>query len=165
MREALKAINELKRKKLIEDYAVGGGIAALFYIEPFLTYDLDVFISVPLQKEGSRIISLSPLYDYLEKKGCSWKGEHILAGGVPVQFIPADKLEVEAIANAKSVEYDGIKTKVFTPEYLIAILLRVGRKKDFYKIDMLTRQADINRKTLDDILKRYNLAETFRRLK
>ena len=40
MKKTPKVINELKERGLIDDYAIGGGIAALFYIEPFLTYDL-----------------------------------------------------------------------------------------------------------------------------
>ncbi len=49
MKETIKIINELKKKGLIENYAIGGGIAAIFYIEPILTYDLDVFI-IPSEK-------------------------------------------------------------------------------------------------------------------
>jgi len=44
MKETLKVINELREKNLIDDYAIGGGIGALSYIEPFLTYDLAVAI-------------------------------------------------------------------------------------------------------------------------
>jgi len=33
MKNTLKVINELKEKGLIDDYAICGGIAALFYIE------------------------------------------------------------------------------------------------------------------------------------
>ncbi len=46
MKKTIEIINELKSKKLIDDYAIGGGIGALFYIEPFLTYDLDIFIII-----------------------------------------------------------------------------------------------------------------------
>jgi hypothetical protein len=34
MRKTLEIINELKQKGFITDYAIGGGIATLFYIEP-----------------------------------------------------------------------------------------------------------------------------------
>lgn len=164
MKKTLKVLNELKKKNLITDYAIGGGIAALFYIEPFLTYDLDVFIisSKKEDKKKEEIISLSPIFDYLNRRGYSWKGEHIDIEGIPVQFIPADELEEEAVKNAREVKYERIKTKIITPEYLIAILFRAGRKKDTEKIEKLLEQADIDRKKLNNILKKYGLIEKFK---
>jgi len=161
MKKAINIINELKKKNLIEDYAIGGGIAALFYIEPFLTYDLDIFITLPPKEKEKKLIVLSPIFDYLKKKGCSWKGEHIIVEGIPVQFIPADELEEEAMNNAKTILYEGVETKVVTPEYLIAILFRAGRKKDLEKVEKLLTQAEIDEKKLNDILNSYNLKEQF----
>lgn len=115
---------------MIKDYAIGGGIATIFYVEPSLTYDLDVFIIPSVKGKKKNLILLSPIFDHLEDKGCQWSGEHIIIEGIPVQFIPADKLEEEAVRKAKPIEYEKVKTKVMTPEYLISVLLRVGRKKD-----------------------------------
>lgn len=165
MRQTLKVINELKDKGLINDYAIGGGIAALFYIEPFLTYDLDVFIISVERADEKNLILLSPIFDYLKSKGYSWKGEHIIMEGVPVQFIPADELEKEAVENAKVMEYEGIKAKIITPEYLIVILLRAGRKKDIEKIEKLLEQTDIDRTKLEEILNKFGLKERFKFLK
>ena len=36
----LRVIRELKDKRIILDFAIGGGIAVLYYVEPLLTYDL-----------------------------------------------------------------------------------------------------------------------------
>jgi hypothetical protein len=44
MKSAIKIMNELKKEKLIKDYAVGGAIGALKWVEPFFTRDLDIFI-------------------------------------------------------------------------------------------------------------------------
>ncbi len=164
MRETIRAINGLKKESLIEDYAIGGGIAAIFYIEPFLTYDLDVFV-IPTQKEkeGS-VILLTPIFDYFRNMGYSFKGEHIVIEGVPVQFIPADELEEEAVRNGKQIEYEGVETKVLPPEYLVAILLRAGRKKDIAKVESLLQQAKVNRKRLKDILRRYGLSDKLNNL-
>jgi len=105
LRNTLKIINELKKKKLIKDYAIGGGIAALFYIEPFLTYYLDIFVILPSKEiNKKKLILLSPIFEYLASKGYSWRGEHIIIEGIPVQFIPADPLEEEAIKNAKEIK-------------------------------------------------------------
>lgn len=164
MRKTLKIINELKKKGLIEDYAIGGGIATIFYVEPFLTYDLDVFI-IPSKKEKRKnLILLSPMFDYLKDKGYHWSGEHIIIEGIPVQFIPADKLEEEAIRKAKQTEYEGIKIRVMTPQYLTSILLRAGRKKDMEKIEKLMQQAKVDMKKLKDILHRYGLSEKIKLL-
>ncbi|MCL0092519.1 hypothetical protein M1N92_02470 [Dehalococcoidia bacterium] len=65
MEKTLKVFNELEKTGLIRRYVIGGGIAVLFYAEPILTYDLDVFCLLPvcprllqagqgvLQKEGA----------------------------------------------------------------------------------------------------------------
>ncbi|MEW6041279.1 MAG: nucleotidyltransferase [Elusimicrobiota bacterium] len=162
MQEAIKVINELKEKRLIKDYAIGGGIAAIYYIEPFLTYDLDIFILIT--KEDKELILLTPIYNFLESKGYHWKGEHIVIGEMPVQLIPADELEEEAIDNARKIKFEGIETKVIKPEYLIPILLRAGREKDKEKITKLLEQADVNRAKLDKILIKYHLTEKFKKI-
>ena len=164
MDKTIKVINNLLEKGLIEDYAIGGGIATIFYVEPFLTYDLDVFI-IPSEKEKKgNIILLSPIFEYLKDKGCHWIGEHIIIEGMPVQFIPVDKLEEEAVRNAKQIEYEGVKTKIITPEYLICILLRAGRKKDMEKIEKFLEQTEIDMKKLKDILSKYGLSEKIKLL-
>jgi predicted nucleotidyltransferase len=161
MKDTLKVVNELKEKGLITDYAIGGGIATLFYIEPFLTYDLDMFIISAKRMRQKGVILLTDVFDYLRSKGYCWKGEHIIIEGVPVQFIPADELEKEAIERARETEYEGVKTKVVNLEHLIAILLRAGRRKDIEKVERLLEQTEIDRKLLEDILKRFKLEEKF----
>ena len=164
MKETLKILNELKERKLIEDYAIGGGIATIFYVEPFFTYDLDVFI-IPVEKRPQKnILLLSPIFDYLKDEGYHWRGEHMMIEGIPVQFIPANELEEEAIRKAKPTEYEKIKTKIVTPEYLIPILLLAGRRKDKEKIKKLLEQAKIDRRKLEKILTRYRLKEKIKNL-
>lgn len=157
MEKAIKIINEIERNGLIRKYAIGGGIATIFYVEPILTYDLDVFI-IPSEKgKEKNLILLSPIFDYLKDRGYSWHGEHIIIEGIPVQFIPVDKLEEEAVRNAKEIEYKGVKTNIIAPEYLISILLRAGRKKDIEKMEKLLEQVRIDMKKLRDILHRFSL--------
>lgn len=81
-----------------------------------------------------------------------------------VQFIPVDELEEEAVKNAKTIKYKGFKTKVLTPEYLIAVLVRAGRKKDIEKVEKLMIQTKINQTKVQDILQRYGLKEKFKHL-
>ncbi|HEX9912858.1 MAG TPA: hypothetical protein VGB01_06400 [candidate division Zixibacteria bacterium] len=161
MKKTIQVLNQLQKKGLIKDYAIGGGIATIFYVEPFFTYDLDVFIIPSGMAKEQNLILLSPVYNYLETKGYKWKGEHIIIEGIPVQFIPANELEEEAITNARKIGYEGVKTRVMTPEYLIALLLRAGRKKDLGKIEKLLEQTRIDRRKLGAILRKYGLDKKF----
>jgi hypothetical protein len=45
LKKTLKVLNDLKKKGIIKDYAIAGGIATIFYVEPILTYDLDIFFT------------------------------------------------------------------------------------------------------------------------
>jgi len=165
MKEALEILNNLKDMVLIKDYAIGGGIATIFYTEPVFTYDLDVFVIVK-SKPNEKIISLAPIYDYLTSKGYSWKGEHIIIEGLPVQFIPVESgIEREAIDNARDITYNGIKTKILSAEYLIAIALKVGRRKDFEKITRLFEQSKIDKSVLEKMLKKHGLSDKFKKWK
>jgi hypothetical protein len=65
--KTLTILNNLVTQGLLEQYAIGGGIAVLFYAEPILTYDLYVFCLLP--KKQDDLISLSPIYEYLLEKG------------------------------------------------------------------------------------------------
>ena len=162
MKNTLKVLNELKEKKLIEDYAIGGAIAALRWAEPFFTQDLDIFIVLEKETDDKGLIILTPIYEYLQSKGYVWKGHWIIIEGVPVDIFPADPLEKEAIEHAQEAEYEEVRTKVLIPEYLIALFLRAGRDKDLRKIQMLSEQCEIDRERLRRILSQYGLDEKFR---
>ena len=80
---------------------------------------------------------------------------------IPVDLFPVDELEKEAVENAKETEYQGAKTKIIVPEYLIALFLRTNRDKDERKIKMLLEQAQINMEKLTKILNEHGLTEKF----
>jgi hypothetical protein len=86
MEKTLEIINQMQREGLFSKYAIGGGIAALFYIEPITTFDLDIFILLPETTGG--IVSLASIYTWSEKKGYRLLKEQIVIKGVPAQFIP-----------------------------------------------------------------------------
>lgn len=164
MKNAIRVMNELKERGLIKDYAIGGAIAALRWTEPFFTVDLDVFIILEEEADERGLIVLSPIYEYLKERGYVWKGHWIMIEGIPVDIFPADPLEKEAIAEAEEIEYEGVNTKVLTPEYLIALFARAGREKDKRKISLLLEQAEVDRQKLERILDRYGLSERSRDL-
>ncbi len=158
MKKTIVVINRMLEEGIIENYAVGGGIAAMYYMEPELTFDIDFFVIVEQEKEIG-IVDLSGIYDFLKREGYKRDGEHIIVEGVPVQFICADELESEAVENAREVTYEGVKTRVIDKEYLAAIFVRVGGEKDRGRIRKIFAQSEIDKAKFDSIIKRYGLEE------
>ncbi len=161
MEKTLKVLNELEKKGLVERYVIGGGIGVLYYAEPVLTYDVDVFCILPAEREG--FITLSPLYEYLRKKGYRAHGEHMVIEGVPVQFIPAyNKLVEEAVGDAVEVKYKRVKTRIVRAEHLLAIMLQTYRAKDRERMLLLLDEAHIDMPYLGKILERHGLEKKWR---
>jgi len=67
MEKALQVLNELERNGELGRYAIGGAMAATFYIEPVLTFDLDIFVVLPEAAGG--LLTLAPLYQALRTRG------------------------------------------------------------------------------------------------
>jgi len=156
--KTLKIIKELKEKKVLKDFSIGGGIAALYYIEPLLTYDLDILF-IPSKDS---IDVLAPIYQYLKEKGFKTKREHVLIQGIPVQFIPVySDLVKEAVQYSDEVKYGRIKTKVLGLEYLIAVMLQTNRPKDKERLIKVFEEAKIDLKLLKKILKKYGLYDKY----
>lgn len=162
MDKTLKVINELKERKIIRDFSIGGGIAVLYYVEPLLTYDLDIFF-IPAE---DRIDVLSPIYDYLKGKGYKPQEEHIVIEGVPVQFIPVyNELIREAVLDTAEVKYGRINTKVLGLEYLVAIMLQTNRPKDRERLAKIFEEVKVDLRFLKKILKKFNLLDRYTRFK
>lgn len=158
MEKTLKFIKELKEKKVLKDFSIGGGIAALYYIEPLLTYDLDIFF-IPI-KDGIDV--LAPIYQYLKEKGFKAKKEHVLIEGVPVKFIPVyNELVKEAVQYSDEAKYGRIKTRVLGLEYLIAVMLQTFRPKDRERLVKIFEEAKIELKLLKKILRKYGLYDKY----
>jgi len=162
--EPLKVINRLVAEKLILDYAIAGGVAALYYTEPILTYDFDVVCRFP--GEGP-LIDPSPIFRRLKQLGVRFGPEdRVIINGVPVQFIPASPgLMEEALSKAADARVCGVKTKILRAEYLAAVMLELYRPKDRAKLDLLVNNDAVafDRPRFLDILNRYKLAEKWKR--
>ena len=157
MKRTLAVLNELETEGLFARYAIGGAVAATFYTEPVLTFDLDVFVL--LQPQGhSGLISLSPIYEALRRRGYGEENDTVLIEGIPVQFLPAyNPLVEEALAQAREIDYEGVATRVPLAEHLIAICLQTGRAKDRARVDLLREQGTLDSARLADILRRHKL--------
>jgi hypothetical protein len=160
MDKAIKVLNEMQSKGIVKKYALGGAVAAIFYVEPILTYDLDVFF-VPSEKNES-LLALSPVYDYLTGKGYKVEKEHIIIEGIPVQFLPIyNELIEEAVDNAEPLKYKDTIVNVIRQEYLVAIMIQTFRPKDKERIIKFLNEGNIDETQLEKILEKYNLKKRF----
>lgn len=159
MKKTLAILNELKKAGLITDYAIGGGMGAVFYVEPFLTYDLDVFI---LARDPSGLQPLEPIYQFLKKRGCRPQKEQIVIEGVPVQFLPAyNGLLDEAVREARAIRFQGTPTRVMRVEHLAAVMIQTGRAKDRERFFKVLDEAKMDPEKLSGIIGRFGLNEKY----
>ncbi len=159
MKTAIQALNTLEREGVLKRYAIGGAMGALFYVEPFTTFDLDVFVIVP-QPEGAVLYTLNPVYRRLEAMGYHAEKECVIIDQVPVQFLPAyNPLLEEALQDAVDVVYEDVPTRVLSAEHLVAVSVQTGRAKDRMRIPMFQEADVLNIDKLQDILRRHGLME------
>jgi hypothetical protein len=156
MERTLQVLNELEREGVLSRYAVGGAMGATFYIEPLLTFDLDIIVVLPKTKAG--LLTLAPLYEVLRAKGYAEERECVVIEGVPVQFLPVyNALLEEALREAREMSYQATETRVLRVEHLVAICLQTGRPKDRERVRILREQASLDDVYLTAILRRHQL--------
>jgi len=81
----------------LPNYAIRWAIGAVFYIEPFATQDVDVFVM--MQTESSGLVATIPGWDYLKDRGYTeTRGEAIVVEDWPVQFIPVSNWKKKRIS-------------------------------------------------------------------
>ena len=161
MEQTIQVINRMKEDGVIENYAIGGAIAAMFYIDPFATEDLDIFFAI---RDAEGVIDfLSPIYEYLTKRGYQVEGVMINIEGWPVQFLPLyNPLVEEAVEQANETEYHQTPVRVIRAEHLVAIMLDTGRPKDYARITSFLETGNVDTESLMDILSRYDLEKKWR---
>src|SRR5437867_2115901 len=153
METTLQVLNDLERAGVVSRYAIGGAMGAMFYVEPVLTFDLDVFVVLP--QAGGGLLTLAPLYEALRARGYHEEKECVNIEGVPVQFLPAyNALLEEALAEARETRYEATTTRVLRAEHLLAIALQTGRDKDRERVRLLREQASLDQKYLAAVLAR-----------
>lgn len=166
MEATLAVLNDLVARGIITKYAIGGAVGAIFWVEPFDTIDLDVFVFLPA--DSPPLDPLRTVFADLEGRGYSFEGEFLLIEGVPVQFLPADDtkgLTRAALEQAVAVSYLGgaepVPAWVLSPEYLIALALDVHRSKDYERVSRLLNEAPVDRHLVSELIVRFGLAESW----
>lgn len=163
MEAALRVLNDMEAKGILRSHAIGGAMALLFHTEPVATFDLDIFCLVP---ESGPLVSLAPIYDFLRAGGHEVAAEHVVIGGVPVQFIPAyNALVTEALEAAEPKTFGQTSTRVLRLEHLLAIMLQTDRPKDRQRAALLATSASFDNPRLEGILARHQLTDAWNRIR
>ena len=163
MKKTISVLNDMLADRVVENYAIGGAMAALFYAEPVVTYDLDVFVLLPAQ-EGS-LVRLDKIYGYLKGRSYKVDKEHVLIEGIPVQFLPAyNALTEDAVREAAQLKFEGEPVRVARLEHLLAIMAQTGRAKDKARIEQLLDECKVDRKALTRILTRHTLLGAWKKI-
>ena len=160
MEKTLEIINRMEADGVIGRYAIGGAMAAIFYVEPFTTYDLDIFFATSV---SGGLITLTPVYEYLTAAGYEAEGEAVNIEGWPVQFLPTyNPLVAEAVEQAVEIKFKGTPTRVVNAEHLVAIMVQTGRGRDFARASRFLEEGVVNMESLTDILSRHQLTDKWR---
>ena len=158
MKATLEVINRMQAEGVIAHYAIGGAVGATFYLEPAATLDIDIFVILPYEQEGS-LVSLGRIYEFLQARGYRAQDEHIVIEGWPVQFlVPATELEKQAVVNAVPERFEDINIWVMPEEFLVLIALQTGRRKDHLRILQFLDQGTVDLRILEVLIDIYGLA-------
>lgn len=162
MEKTLEIINRMEAEGRIGRYAIGGAMAAIFYVEPFTTYDLDIFFATSM---SGGLVTLTPVYEYLAAAGYETEGETVNIEGWPVQFLPTyNPLVAEAVERAVEIKFKNTPTRVLSAEHLVAIMLQTGREKDYARAAKFLEEGVVNIERLTDIVARHGLSNKWRTL-
>jgi len=163
IREVIAVINQMQADGIVDHYAIGGAVGATFYLEPVATLDVDVFVTFRAEP-GTLLVTLQPIFNYLKPRGGEMKGEYIVIGGWPVQFLPpVTPLVEEALKEAVARDVDGVTAQIFTAGHLAAIALQTGRPKDKARLLQFIQARILDDDRFQAILIRHNLIDAWRK--
>ncbi|HEY4113465.1 MAG TPA: hypothetical protein VGM17_05330 [Rhizomicrobium sp.] len=172
MRNTIEVVTRLAEKRVITNYAIAGAVAALNYIEPMLTDDLDILISLEgFEKHASGLLLLGPIEKALAQMGYTERTDvGYRIEGWPVQFLPvASPLDEEGLLEAVEVNvaepgHPPLQARVLRAEHIVATALNVGRPKDIVRIQAFLEQNAVDLRQLKTVLDRHNLGEAWHAL-
>jgi hypothetical protein len=170
LRRTIEVVTKLAEKRVIGSYAIAGAVAAINYIQPMLTEDLDILISIDgFEKRTSGLLLLGPIekalaeMGYTERTNVGYKIE-----GWPVQFLPVGSpLDEEALEQAIEIDVADkdetpLKARCLRAEHVVAVALKVGRLKDLARIQAFLEQNAVDLKRLKIVLERHSLMTAWR---
>ena len=148
--DAVAALNDFKRRRVIRDYAIIGAVAATAYMEPIFTEDIDIVILVDSDEEYLQA------YGVIAGQSEGQEGMHQVMGGVPVQLFPSTVMPLyrDAVEQARKVRINNVRAKVATAEHLVLLYLTANRQRDRLRVSYLIEDVDESR--LQSILERFD---------
>jgi len=162
MKKTLEVLNRLVSEKVILDYAIGGAMGAMWYMEAISTMDLDIFV---VFIDNKTLDPISPIYKKLNELGYQQdlqQKECINIEGIPVQFLPVyNDLMDDAMKHSKVIDYEGTAARVLSAEHLAAICVQTGRMKDKFRVEMFLHSDKFDKALFVSILDANNLRERF----
>ncbi len=164
LRKTIEVVAKLAAEGAITQYAIADAVAALNYIQPTLTEDLDILFSVEdLEERRSGLVLLTPIEAALAKLGYTERSDiGIWIEGWPVQFLPvASALDEEALSQAAEVEFqsgeESVVARVLRAEHVVATALKLGRLKDLASVETFLEQEAVDLTKLKGVLERHRL--------
>jgi hypothetical protein len=165
IQEVLAELSRVRAEGLISDFALGGAVAAMAYIEVSPTEDVDVFVVLTAPQRSS-LDPLSAVWPNLIAHGAKQDGIYLVIGDWKVQLLLSGKpLFDEAIATALQKELGGQVCRIIAPTYLAALALDAGRPKDYSRIEQFLKTGKVIRPELEALVERFGLTDrwnTFR---
>lgn len=121
--DVFRVIHSLKTKGVVDDYAIGGTIAALFYAEATRCFDLRVCV---LHAHHP-----TRFQEWLQRHELQSDDGFVSVHGAAVSLEEArDSLQLQAIRAANTFDYDGVSVRVMSAGHLIAF--NIGDRKSRY---------------------------------
>jgi hypothetical protein len=128
---------------------------------------LDILVSTAhFEKHPSGLILLAPIEKALAEMGYSERTDvGYKIEGWPVQFLPvASELDEEALERAAELAIDlpgepPLKTRCLLAEHIVAIAVKLGRLKDFARVQAFLEEGAVNLVALKDVLERHHLMD------
>lgn len=165
IKQVFAELEALRTAGVVEDYALGGAVGAVRYIEPAATQDIDVFVVFRSDSVAS-LAPLGPAYDFLVRRGAKVEAEHLIIGDWPVQLLPAAGLLLEdAMKEARTENVDDQPVRILSAEHLAAIALDVGRPKDRIRLTQFLEWSGFDRARFEAIVKRTGLVAKWQQFK
>ena len=158
-----QVLEDMVAEGVLGSYAIGGAVAATYFLEPISTQDVDVFVRLPVVP-GKIVLDPTPIFAFLSRRGHGMEGEYAMIEGWPVQFLaPPGDLGEEAVGRAISVDAGGVAVRILSAEHLAAIALSTGRAKDKARLLMFWEYPEFNRSEFERIVDRNGLREELAR--
>jgi hypothetical protein len=170
LRKTVEVVVKLAEWGVIQRYAIAGAVAALNYIQPTLTEDLDILVSIAhFETRPSGLILLAPIEQALAEMGYTERADlGIMIDGWPVQFLPAaSALDEEALDSAIDLEIDitgnpPLTARCLRAEYVVAIAVKLGRLKDLARVQAFLEQGAVDLVLLRGVLEKHDLMSNWR---